>query len=223
MTAVLWGKLVLNLGNALNALSGLPLAEQFADRRWRLLLAAQMDEALAVMRARRHQAGGIGALRPALLPYVLRLPDFLFRMLARRMIAVDPEGAILDLAGPRARAPHRDRRIPGRHRAARRTGRDGGSVVAPDPRAHPGGGGGRQGLAASVARRSRRLPGCAEPRRRSDSCAAPSISVIFCQILRDRLEPSASMSLTASITTSSLTDCANSAATLPVIDSISEQ
>ena len=51
MTAVLWGKLVLNLGNAINALSGLPLAEQLADRRWRLILAAQMDEALAVMRA----------------------------------------------------------------------------------------------------------------------------------------------------------------------------
>ncbi len=51
----------------------------------------------------------------------------------------------------------------------------------------------------------------------------PSIMVIFCQILRDRLEPSSSMSLTASITTSSLTDWANSAASLPEIDSISEQ
>lgn len=91
MAAVQWGKLVLNLGNAVNALSGLPLAEQLADRRWRLILAAQIDEALAVM----HRAGikpvAIGALRPALLPYVLRLPDFLFRMLARRMIAVDPK------------------------------------------------------------------------------------------------------------------------------------
>jgi 2-dehydropantoate 2-reductase len=91
MAAVLWGKLILNLGNAINALSGLPLAEQLADRRWRLLLAAQMDEALSVM----HRAGikpvAIGPLRPALLPYVLRLPDFLFRLLARRMVSVDPK------------------------------------------------------------------------------------------------------------------------------------
>ena len=60
----------------------------------------------------------IGPLRPALLPYVLRLPDFLFRLLARRMIAVDPQGAILDLAGSRPRAPHRNRRIPGRRSCA---------------------------------------------------------------------------------------------------------
>jgi 2-dehydropantoate 2-reductase len=91
MTAVLWGKLVLNLGNAVNALSGLPLAEQLADRRWRLILAAQMDEALTVMRAAGVRPVAVGPLRPALLPYVLRLPDFLFRLLARRMIAVDPK------------------------------------------------------------------------------------------------------------------------------------
>ena len=36
MAGVLWGKLLLNLNNALNALSGVPLATQLADRRWRL-------------------------------------------------------------------------------------------------------------------------------------------------------------------------------------------
>jgi 2-dehydropantoate 2-reductase len=91
MTAVLWGKLILNLGNAINALSGLPLAEQLADRRWRLLFAAQMDEALSVMRRAGIKPVAIGPLRPALLPYVLRLPDFLFRLLAGRMVAVDPK------------------------------------------------------------------------------------------------------------------------------------
>lgn len=90
MEAVLWGKLLLNLNNGLNALSGLPLAEQLADRRWRLLLAAQMDEALSAMRASNIRPAKIGALRPALLPHILRLPDFLFRVLARRMLSVDP-------------------------------------------------------------------------------------------------------------------------------------
>jgi 2-dehydropantoate 2-reductase len=91
MNAVLWGKLTLNLNNALNALSGLPLVEQLSDRRWRLLLARQLDEALAAMCAAGIRPAKIGALRPALLPYVLRLPDFLFRILARRMLSVDPK------------------------------------------------------------------------------------------------------------------------------------
>ena len=51
MPSVLWGKLLLNLNNALNALSGLPLLTQLSDRRWRLLLAAQMREALGVLKA----------------------------------------------------------------------------------------------------------------------------------------------------------------------------
>lgn len=91
MESVLWGKLVLNLNNGLNALSGLPLAEQLADRRWRLLLARQIDEALAAMRAAGISPAKIVALPPKLFPYVLRLPDFLFRVLARRMVSVDPK------------------------------------------------------------------------------------------------------------------------------------
>ncbi|CAG1009611.1 2-dehydropantoate 2-reductase [Rhizobiaceae bacterium] len=88
--AVLWGKLLLNLNNALNALSGLPLARQLADRRWRRVLAAQIAEALAVMRRAGIRPARIGAIRPGLLPMLLRLPDALFVRLARRMLAIDP-------------------------------------------------------------------------------------------------------------------------------------
>ncbi|MEI8698303.1 2-dehydropantoate 2-reductase [Mesorhizobium sp. ISC15] len=91
MTAVLWGKLLLNLNNALVALCGLPLATQLADRRWRLILAGQIDEALAAMRASSIEPARIAGLRPALLPKLLRLPDGLFKVLARRMLAIDPE------------------------------------------------------------------------------------------------------------------------------------
>lgn len=90
MEAVLWGKLLLNLNNALNALSGLPLAEQLADRRWRLILADQIAEALAVMRSAGARPASVGGPRPGALPAILRLPDFLFRWLARRMLAMDP-------------------------------------------------------------------------------------------------------------------------------------
>jgi len=91
MTAVLWGKLLMNLNNALAALSGLPLATELADRRWRLILAGQIDEALAAMKALGIKPARIAGLRPALLPKVLRLPDWLFRRLARRMLAIDPQ------------------------------------------------------------------------------------------------------------------------------------
>ncbi|MGD9914637.1 MAG: 2-dehydropantoate 2-reductase [Rhizobiaceae bacterium] len=90
MPAVLWGKLLLNLNNALNALSGLPLAEQLADREWRLVLATQMQEALTAMRGAGIRPAQVGALKPGVLPHMLRLPDFIFRKLARRMLAVDP-------------------------------------------------------------------------------------------------------------------------------------
>jgi len=91
MKAVLWGKLLMNLNNALVALSGLPLASELADRRWRLILAGQIDEALRAMKVCGITPARITRLRPALLPKVLRLPDWLFKLLARRMLAIDPE------------------------------------------------------------------------------------------------------------------------------------
>lgn len=84
-------KLLMNLNNALVALSDLPLARELADRRWRLILAGQIDEALLAMKASGIAPARIAGLRPALLPKVLRLPDWLFKVLARRMLAIDPQ------------------------------------------------------------------------------------------------------------------------------------
>ncbi|SFP82602.1 2-dehydropantoate 2-reductase [Mesorhizobium sp. NFR06] len=91
MKAVQWGKLLMNLNNALVALSDLPLARQLADRRWRVILAGQIDEALAAMKAAAVAPARITGLPPSLLPKVLRLPDWLFGLLARRMLAIDAQ------------------------------------------------------------------------------------------------------------------------------------
>ena len=91
MSAVLWGKLLLNLNNALNALSGLPLATQLADRRWRLILAAQISEALAVLKAAAIRPAHIEGVPSGAIPRILGLPDWLFRRVAKRMLAIDPE------------------------------------------------------------------------------------------------------------------------------------
>ena len=91
MKAVLWAKLLLNLNNALVALSGLPLATQLADRRWRLILARQIGEALGILKAAGIKPPRIEGVAPAMIPRILRLPDWLFRRVAARMLAVDPE------------------------------------------------------------------------------------------------------------------------------------
>jgi 2-dehydropantoate 2-reductase len=88
---VLWGKLLINLNNALNALSDLPLAAELADRRWRILLSDQMREGLAALEAAGIKPGRIEGVHPRLIALALRFPDALFRLVARRMLAVSPE------------------------------------------------------------------------------------------------------------------------------------
>lgn len=90
MPGVQWGKLLLNLNNALNALSGLPLREQLAQRPWRRLLADHMSEALRAMRAEGISPVASTGVPPALTPHLLRLPDALFQILARRTMEIDP-------------------------------------------------------------------------------------------------------------------------------------
>jgi 2-dehydropantoate 2-reductase len=91
IAGVQWGKLLVNLNNALNALSGLPLRRQLAQRAWRSLLADQMAEGLAAVRAE-----GIRPVSPTPLPLrwtppMLRLPDALFAMVLGRTMKIDPE------------------------------------------------------------------------------------------------------------------------------------
>ncbi|MBO9474177.1 2-dehydropantoate 2-reductase [Shimia sp. R10_1] len=91
MAALQWGKLVINLNNALNALSGLPLRAQIGDRRWRALMAAQMEEALGILEgAAIHTQNPVAALPLRYVPTVLRLPTWLFRAVAKAMLSIDP-------------------------------------------------------------------------------------------------------------------------------------
>jgi 2-dehydropantoate 2-reductase len=91
IAGVLWGKLLLNLNNALNALAGVPLATELADKRWRKLLARQIDEGLAVLKAAGLHPARIEGVPPTAVPRILRLPTWLFRRVAGRMLAIDPE------------------------------------------------------------------------------------------------------------------------------------
>jgi len=88
--AVQQGKLLLNLNNVINALANLPLREQLSQRSWRRCLALAQAEALRVFKAADIRPARLTPLPPDWVPAVLRLPDFWFRILARRMLAIDP-------------------------------------------------------------------------------------------------------------------------------------
>ena len=89
MAPVQWGKLLLNLNNPVNALSGLPLRAQLLDRDYRYVLAALQSEALGVMRDAGIRPARMTPLPPGLLVHVLRLPTWLFRIVAARMLKID--------------------------------------------------------------------------------------------------------------------------------------
>ena len=88
---VLWGKLLLNLNNPVNALCGLPLRAQLLHRDCRQVLAALQQEALGVMAAAGITPAQLTPLPPHLLPRVLRLPTWLFKMVAARMLRIDDQ------------------------------------------------------------------------------------------------------------------------------------
>jgi 2-dehydropantoate 2-reductase len=89
MPAVLWGKLILNLNNALNALSGLTLYEQLGQRGWRKVLAVQQAEALRLLKQAGIAPWSMGPLPARMLPHLLRLPTPLFRLIARSAVGID--------------------------------------------------------------------------------------------------------------------------------------
>lgn len=91
MRAVAWGKLLLNLNNPVNALSGVPLHQELLDRDYRRVLADLMEEALAVLAAAGVRPARVTPVPPAWLPPLLRLPTPVFRVLAKRMLTIHPE------------------------------------------------------------------------------------------------------------------------------------
>lgn len=92
MTQIQWGKMLINLNNAIVALSGLTLREQLNSMAWRRLMSDQLTEALNVV-----QTAGIDVTPPMssrlpmkYIPKILRLPSPLFKRVARAMLTIDP-------------------------------------------------------------------------------------------------------------------------------------
>ena len=120
IAGVQWGKLLVNLNNALNALSDLPLRRQLAQRAWRRLFADQMAEGLAAIKAK--------GIRPVSSTPVLAGLDAVSAATARRHLQRAARkhdedrsrGALLDVGRLAARPSDRGRLSAGRDRRNRR-------------------------------------------------------------------------------------------------------
>jgi 2-dehydropantoate 2-reductase len=87
-----WTKLILNLNNAVSALTDAPTPDLVFVPGYRRVLLALMTEALAVLRAAGIRTARLGAPIPVrFLPLMLRLPTPLLRLVARVQIKIDRE------------------------------------------------------------------------------------------------------------------------------------
>jgi 2-dehydropantoate 2-reductase len=89
--AVQWGKLLINLNNSVNALSGVPLVQQLRQRGYRRSLALMVDEGRAVLARAGIKPAKVVSVGPRAFSLILRLPDALFTRVAASMLKIDPE------------------------------------------------------------------------------------------------------------------------------------
>jgi 2-dehydropantoate 2-reductase len=79
MLGLAWGKLLINLNNAVSALSGRTLIEELNQRDYRRVVAASQREGLVLLRRAGIKPGKVGPVPPRLLPAVIGSADWLFR------------------------------------------------------------------------------------------------------------------------------------------------
>jgi 2-dehydropantoate 2-reductase len=92
MKGVAWGKLIFNLNNAINALSGLTLLEELKQRDFRRVFAAAIIETLTLLDKAGIEPAKIGLVGPKMLPHVIGSPDFIFKNMFLKVQKIDPKG-----------------------------------------------------------------------------------------------------------------------------------
>lgn len=90
MATVQWAKLVMNLNNAINALSNLPLFAELMDPAFRRCYGNSMAEAVSIIHASGQQLAKLTKVPMAWLPYLMRLPDPLYRRLGKQLVTIEP-------------------------------------------------------------------------------------------------------------------------------------
>jgi 2-dehydropantoate 2-reductase len=88
---VQWAKLIMNLNNAISALSGAPTPQLLFNARYRAVLRAVIDEALTVLRTANVKPARLGVFPVTMFPVVLGLPTLLLRVVLRAQLKLDPD------------------------------------------------------------------------------------------------------------------------------------
>lgn len=89
MLGIAWGKLLINLNNAVNALSGRTLLEELRERDYRRVFAASMREGLGLLAKAGIEPAKVGTVGPRLLPWVIGSPDWLFNNVFMKAWKID--------------------------------------------------------------------------------------------------------------------------------------
>ena len=90
MAPIQWAKLLFNLNNPINALANCPLLLQLSRRSFRRCLALAQDEALHVLSKAGITPARLTPVPTRWVPFILRLPDVLYAVIARNSLTIDP-------------------------------------------------------------------------------------------------------------------------------------
>ena len=86
-----WTKLVVNLNNAISALSGAPTPAMLLSPKYRRAMTLLLDEALAVLHAAGIETAKFRGVPLRLMSRILKLPTLIVRLVLRAQLEVDPE------------------------------------------------------------------------------------------------------------------------------------
>lgn len=89
MVGLAWGKLLINLNNAVNALSGRTLRDELRRRDYRRVFAASMREGLELLKRAEIEPATVGPISPRLLPRMIDSPDWIFNNLFLKRWKID--------------------------------------------------------------------------------------------------------------------------------------
>lgn len=89
MLGLAWGKLLINLNNAVNALSGRTLQDELKRRDYRRVFAASMREGLDLLKRAEIKPATVGPISPQTLPRIIDSPDWLFNNLFLKRWKID--------------------------------------------------------------------------------------------------------------------------------------
>jgi len=87
----LWTKLLLNLNNAVSALSGAPTRDMILSRQYRRVIARLLDEALDVLDAAGVHPAKFRGVPLRIMSFIMKLPTPIVRVIIRAQLRVDPE------------------------------------------------------------------------------------------------------------------------------------